>query len=35
MSMRYEFVGVLGRVTETPRELAKYRVEKSVVAQKR
>jgi len=35
MSVRYELVGVVGKITETPREIAKYRVEKSVVAQKR
>lgn len=35
MSVRYELVGVVGKITEPPREIAKYRVEKSVVAQKR
>jgi hypothetical protein len=35
MSERYELVGVVGKITETPREVIKYRVEKSVVAQKR
>jgi hypothetical protein len=35
MSVRYELVGVVGKVTEAPKEIAKYRVEKSVATQKR